>query len=91
MVDRVEDRGLILLEISVVSLGQALQRREERDQISDDPAGLSAGQFGDVGIPFLRHQAAARAQGGRGPEECEFLGGPQDNLFSDRGQMHREK
>ena len=85
MVDRVEDRGLVLLEISVVSLGQALERREERDQISDDPAGLPADQFGDIGIPLLRHQTAARAQGSRGPEEREFLRSPQDDFLSDGG------
>src|SRR5207237_8976107 len=59
VVDRVEDRGLVLLELSVVALGQALERREEGDQISDDRAGLPAGQFGDIRIPLLRHQTAA--------------------------------
>ena len=55
-VHAVEDRLLVLLHVAIVGHRQALQRREQRDEIADDAARFSAREFGDVGIFFLRHE-----------------------------------
>ena len=55
VLDRVEDRLLVLLQVAVVGERQALERREQRHQVADQPAGLAAGQLGDVGVLLLRH------------------------------------
>ena len=54
LVDRVEQRLLVLLEVPVVAERQALERGQQPGQVADDPAGLAPGQLGDVGVLLLR-------------------------------------
>ena len=54
---RVEDRLLVLLQVAVVGERQALERGQQPGEVADQPAGLAAGQLGDVGVLLLRHDA----------------------------------
>ena len=63
LIDRVEERLLVLLEIFVVREGKALQRGEHAGEVADEPTGLPSCQLGDVGILLLREHRAARRVG----------------------------
>ena len=68
-VDRVEDRLLVLLQVPVVRERQALERGQQPGEVADQPAGLAAGQLGDVRVLLLRHDRRAGRVGvvERGP------------------------
>src|SRR5674476_1410313 len=48
LVERVEDRLLVLLEIAVVRERQALERRQEAAEVAEQPPCLAAGQLRDI-------------------------------------------
>ncbi len=75
-VDRVEDRLLVLLQVTVVGQRQALEGRQQPGEVTDDPAGLAAGQLGDVGVLLLRHDARPGRVGVIEGDESEFSSGP---------------
>ena len=62
-VDLVEHRLLVLLQVAVVRQRQALERGEQAGEVADEPAGLAAGELGDVGVLLLRHDARPRGVG----------------------------
>ena len=63
LVDGVEQRLLVLLEVAVVGERQALERGEQAGEVADEPTGLAPGQLGDVGVLLLRHHRAAGGVG----------------------------
>ena len=91
LVHGVEQRLLVLLEISVVGEGQALQRGQEAGEVTDQAAGLAAGQLGDVGVLLLREHRAAGGVGVGEAGEAELLGGPQDDLLADPAEVDADQ
>ena len=61
-VERVEQQRLVFLEVLAVPRGQALQSREEGDQVAQQPTRLGPRQLEDVRVALLRHQARAGAE-----------------------------
>ena len=87
LVDRVEDRLLVLLQVPVVGQRQALAGGQQAGQVADQPAGLAAGQLGDVGVLLLRHDARPGRPGVGQPGEAELVGDPQDHVLAQPGQV----
>src|SRR6266571_4406693 len=54
---RVVKRHALFLKIGVVREWQALDRGQDRDEISKQAPGATAYELGDIGILFLRHDA----------------------------------
>jgi hypothetical protein len=48
LLDGVEQRLLVLLQVAVVAERQPLQRRQEPGEVTDQPPRLATGQLGDV-------------------------------------------
>ena len=86
----VEDRLLVLLQVAVVGQRQRLERREQPGQVPDQPAGLAAGELGDVGVLLLRHDARPRRPGVVQPDEAELPGRPEDQLLGEAADVHAE-
>ena len=76
LVDRVEERLLVLLQVPVVGQRQALERGQQPGQVADQPAGLAAGELGDVGVLLLRHDAGPGRPGVVERGEAELVGAP---------------
>ena len=60
LVERVEQRLLVLLQVAVVGQGQALERGQQPGQVADEAARLAPGQLGDVGVLLLRAASSCR-------------------------------
>ena len=52
LVNRVEDRLLVLLQITVVRQRQPFESRQQPSQVADQPSRLAPSQLGDVGVLF---------------------------------------
>ncbi len=91
LLDGVEERLLVLLQITVVSEGQALEGREQAGQITDEAAGLAPRQLGDVGILLLRQHRRARRVGVVEPYEPELIARPQHDLLADAGEVYGQQ
>ena len=92
LVDRVEQRRLVLLQIAVVAERQALERRQQAREVADHPARLAPRQLGDVGVLLLREHGAepvAYASSRRG--EAELVGRPEDDLLAQPRQVDRHQ
>ena len=90
--DGVEQRFLVFLEVPVVRERQALQDREQRDEVADRPSGLAAHDLGHVRVLLLGHQARARRIRVRQLDEAELARRPEDELLGESGQMdHRDR
>ena len=79
---RVEERLLVLLEVTVVRERQSLQRHQEPGEIANEAAGLAPGEFSHVGVLLLREHRTASGVGVVERAEPEFLTRPQDELFA---------
>ena len=77
----VEDRLLVLLEVAVVGQRQRLQGGQQPGEVADQPAGLAAGELGDVGVLLLRHDARPGRVAVVEPHEAELPGRPEDDLL----------
>ena len=91
LIDGVEERFLVLLEIAVVGEREPLQGGEHPGEMADEPAGLSPGQLGDVGVLLLGEHRAPGGVGVVEGDEAELLGRPQDELLADPRQMDAEE
>ena len=56
----IENRLLVFLHVAIVSERKPFHHREERHEVAIEPPGFPAGEFRDVGVLFLRHQARSR-------------------------------
>ena len=61
--------------------------RETR-AVAVDASGLAPANLGEVGVALLGHDAATCGVLVGEGDEGEFLGGPQDKLFAESGQVH---
>ncbi len=86
-VDGVEDRLLVLLEVTVVGQGQALERREQAGEVADQAAGLPARELRDVGVLLLRHDARPGRPRVVEPDEAELGGRPEHDLLGEPAQV----
>ena len=91
LVDRVEQRLLVLLEVAVVGERQALQRRQQAGEVADEAARLAAGELGDVGVLLLRHHRRPRGVGVVEPGEAELLARPQHPLLAEAGEVDADQ
>ena len=91
LVDGVEQRLLVLLEVAVVREGQPLERGQEAGEVADQPAGLAPGQLGHVGVLLLRQHRAAGRVGVGEPHEPELLARPQHDLLAHAAQVDAEQ
>ena len=91
LLDRVEQRLLVLLEVPVVGQGQALERDQQPGQVADQAPGLAPGQLGHVGVLLLGQHRAARGPGVGQAQEAELGARPQHDLLADAGQVDAEQ
>ena len=91
LVEGVEQRLLVLLEVAVVGEREALQRGQEAGEVADDTAGLAAGELGDVGVLLLRHHRRPRRPGVVEAHEPELVGRPQAHLLADAREVDGEQ
>ena len=87
-VDGVEDRLLVLLQVTGVGQGQALEGGQQPGQVADEPPGLAPGQFRHVRVLLLGHDRGAGGVGVVQGGEAELLGGPDDDLLAQAGEVH---
>ncbi len=59
--------------------------------MADQATRPAPGQLGDVGVLLLREHRAARGVGIVEVQEPELVGGPQDDLLADAGEVHAEQ
>src|SRR5690606_24787555 len=59
-------------------------------EVADEPAGLAAGQLGDVRVLLLRHDRRAGGEGVVQGHEGELLRVPDDDLLGDPGDVHAD-
>ncbi|CVN93909.1 Uncharacterised protein [Streptococcus pneumoniae] len=83
----VEDGLLVLLQVAVVGQRHALERGQQPREVADEAAGLAAGQLGDVRVLLLRHDRGPRGVRVVQRHEARLLGGPEDDLLRDAGQV----
>ncbi len=87
----VEDRLLVLLQVAVVGQRQALEHREQAGQVADEPAGLAAGQLGDVGVLLLRHDRRPGRPGVVEARPAELGRRPEHDLLPQPGEVDAEQ
>ena len=86
-IDLVEDRLLVLLEITVVGERKSLEDGEETGEITDEPTGLAARELGDVRILLLRHDRGTGRVGIVEGDVAELLRVPDDDLLGQAGDV----
>ena len=89
--ERVEERLLVLLQVTVVGERQALQGREEPGKVADQPAGLGPRELGDVGVLLLGQHRAPRRPGIVEPVEAELDRRENDELLTEAGEVHADE
>ena len=87
LLDRVEQRLLVLLQVAVVGQRQPLERGQQPGEVADQPAGLAARELGDVRVLLLRHDRAAGGEGVVERDVAELGGRPEDDLLGDPGEV----
>mgnify|MGYP000231651441 CR=1 FL=1 len=85
--DGIEDRLLVLLQVAVVGQRLGLEGSQQAGQVSDQSAGLAAGQLGDVGVLLLRHDRAARGPRVMQLDVAEFRCAPENDVFGEPGKV----
>ncbi len=91
LVEGVEERLLVLLEIAVVREGQALERGQHPRHVPDQPARLGPGQLGHVGVLLLGEHRAPRGVGVVEDDEPELLARPQHELLAQPRQVDAQQ
>jgi len=91
LVQGIEQRLFVLLEVPVVRQGQALQGGQQPRQVADETTGLPPGQLGHVGVLLLGHHRTAGGVGVREAAEAELLRAPQHQLLPDAREVHPEQ
>ena len=89
-VQGVEAGLLVFLEIPLVARRESLPHGEERHQIADQPAGLSADQLAAVGVALLGHQTRPRGPGVAEAHEAELGGRPEHEVLREPREVHPE-
>ena len=87
LVDLVEDRLLVLLQIPGVGQRQTLEGGHEPRQIADEAASLATGELGDVGVLLLRHDRRAGGERVVQGDVGELPGVPDDDLLAEPGEV----
>ena len=87
---RIEDRFLIFLQISIISQRESFKQCQKSDEVAVDPAGLTPDQFRHIRIFLPRHETASGTEGIRQRNKAERLRRPQDQLFTQPGEMHHD-
>ena len=89
LLDRVEQRLLVLLQIAVVGQRKALERGQQPGQVADQAAGFAARQLCDIRVLLLRHDRAAGGERVVEGDVGELRRGPDDHFLGDPGQVDR--
>src|SRR5439155_1351188 len=79
-IESIEQQRLVLLEVLAVPRREALQGREQRHEVAQQPARFGTRQLEDVGVPLLRQQARAGAEVVRQAHEAELRAGIEHEL-----------
>ena len=91
LIVRGEQRFLILLQVALITRGQALRSSKQRDERAVNAAGLAADQFPCIGVFLLRHQAAAGGVFVGQLDEAEFGRGEKNHVLGEPRKMHRQR
>ncbi len=81
LVDSIEERLLVLLQVPVVGEGQPLQRHQQPGEVADDTTGAAARQLGDVRVLLLRQHRRPGGVGVIEPGEAQLVARPQHPLL----------
>ena len=90
LVEAVEQRLLVLLQVAVVGEWQRLERGQQPGEVADRAPRLAPRQLGDVGVLLLRQHRRARRVGVGQADEAELLGRPHHDLLADAAQVQRD-
>ena len=80
-VDGIKEGDFILLKVSVVGEGESLAHGEQSVQGGGETGGLAPGEFADIGILFLGHEAGTGAESIVKLDEVELLTAPEDEVL----------
>ena len=86
-----EKRLFVLLQIALITRGQALASGEKREEGAVDAARLAADQLPRIGVFLLRHQAAAGGIFVRQLDEAKLRRGEQNHVLGEPRKMHRQR
>ena len=87
-VDAIKERLFVLLHVPIVGHRQTFQQGQQRHQIADEAAGLSARQLSHVGVLFLRHQGGAGGVRIAEGDKAKLGTAPQDHVLAQAREMH---
>ena len=85
---RIENRFLILLQITVVGQRLRFERGQQAREVADQPAGLAAGQFGDIRIFLLRHDRTSARPRVMQSDIAEFRCAPKNYVLGQPRDIH---
>ena len=88
VVDRVEERLLVLLEVLRVGERQPMHDSGEDQEARGDPGRLGSQQLGRVGVLLLGHDARARGEVLGQLAEGELVARPEHDLGSEAREVH---
>ena len=88
MYRRLQTRRFILLQILIVGGRQPLQGGQQPGQQPGQRAALAAGQFQQIRVFLLRHQAGTGGEFIRHADKTELDGGIQDERFRHPAEVH---
>ena len=86
----IKDPLLVLLQILIVGQRQSLQAGQQPDEVTHNPAGLTAGQFAGIGILLLRKHRAAGGNRIVQAHEAEFAGHPEDDVLAETRKVNHQ-
>ena len=88
LLDRVHQRLLVLLEVTVVSQRLSLQRGHEPCEITNQTTGLTASQLCHVRVLLLRHDGRTSRPGISQSDVAVLRGGPVDDFLCQTRHVH---
>ena len=89
-VNGIKSRLFVLLHVLIVGQRQPLHGSQKRHEIAVYTSGLAADKLTDIGILFLRHNAAAGRKGIIHLHKTVLVGIPDDEFFGEAAQVHHQ-
>ena len=78
---RIENRFLILLQITVIGQWLRFERGQQTRKVADQPTGLAPSQFGDIRVLLLRHDRTSARPRVMQSDIAEFRCAPQNDVL----------
>ena len=87
---RIENRFLILLQITVIGQWLRFERGQQTRKVADQPTGLAPSQFGDIRVLLLRHDRTSARPRVMQSDIAEFRCAPENYVLSQPRDVHSD-